>query len=429
MLPSKVVKHPFLSRVPCLRSLLSFHVAFPDPSNRFCTAANYCTGLVEVDLETLSAISHERFPFSITTLSEAKYPVPLTVGTNLSLYLHDSRKRSLTSHHFSDTEKLDSYDVQFGSLRNQGSRNLRSLLNPEPSPDYAHLYQPGPLSILHLPSSGNEWDGNGDLYVAGRFPSILNYDRRFFPRLRGTIHSGARLCSMASLPYPFASMETDLARRGELSVEQVLEFKNRPGKTLIACGEYNSKGSLEMYGLSPNPMDAVISTSFAAGSLQNSVMKNRQTSSSSKLLSVSNHGTRIVVSDGGGNLKWLERDGFTETRRWNIAHGSIEAPRGIFGTLGDSYMDSGSGDIVLKLISCMSGDVDRPLNDGELALWTGERIGLLNFSSKLGFTPEDFEENVKTEEDAHREREERVYAKTSKPRSESILLNCIGLHS
>jgi hypothetical protein len=379
-----------------------------------CPEAKFLAGLVEVDLETLSTINHERFPFSITALSEAKNPVPLTVGTNLSLYLHDSRKRSSTAHNSSDVERLDSYDVHFGSLRTQGSRSFRSLLNPEPSPDYAHLYQPGPLSILHLPSSGDEWDGNGDIYVAGRFPSILNYDRRFFPRLRGTIHSGARLCSMASLPYPFASMEKDLARRGELSMEQIVEFKNRPGKTLIACGEYNSKGSLEMYGLSPNPLDTVISTNLAAGSLQSSVMKNRQTSSSSKLLSVSNHGTRIVVSDGGGNLKWLERDGFTEARRWNIAHGSVEAPRGIFGSLGDSYMDSGSGDIVLKLISCTSGEADNPINDGELALWTGEKIGLLSFSSKAGFKAEDFEENVKTAEEAHREREERVYATTSK---------------
>jgi hypothetical protein len=93
-------------------------------------------GLMEIDLETLSTVGHERFPFSITALSEAKHPVPLTVGTNLSLYLHDSRKRSSTSHGSSGEEKLDSYDAQFGSLQNQGSLNFRSLLNPEPSPDY-----------------------------------------------------------------------------------------------------------------------------------------------------------------------------------------------------------------------------------------------------------------------------------------------------
>merc|ERR1712093_220033 len=103
-------------------------------------------------------------------------------------------------------------------------------------------------------------------------------------------------------------------------------------------------------------------------------MKNRQTSSSSKLLSVSNHGTRIVVSDGGGNLKWLEGDGFTEARRWYIAHGSVEAPRGIFGTLGDSYMDSGSGDIVIKLANTRNGP-DKNVNEDDLVLWTGEKMG------------------------------------------------------
>jgi hypothetical protein len=207
---------------------------------------------------------------------------------------------------------------------------------------------------------------------------------------------------LASLPFPFASLEKDLARRGELSVDQILESKTRPGKTLVACGEYNSKGSLEMYGLSHNPTLAMASSDSSAGSIYNAVMKNRQTSSSSKLLSVASHGTRIVVSDGGGNLKWLERDGFTEARRWNIAHGTIEAPQGIFGTLGDSYLDSGSGDIVIKILE----------HQGDLVLWTGEKIGLLSFSKKPGFTAESFEETVKTAEQTHREREERVYSDT-----------------
>jgi len=338
--------------------------------------------------------------------------VPLTVGTNLSLYLHDPRVQRNSGQASGESGRLDSYDTSFGSFASKGLLDFRRLLNPEPSPLYAHLHHPGPLSILHLPSSGDEWDGNGDIYVAGRFPSILNYDRRYFPKLRGTIHSGARLCSLASLPYPFASMEKDLARRGELSIEQVWEAKTRPGKTLIACGEYNSKGSLEMYGLCPEPHLSTISSDSSPGSLQNSVMKNRQTSSSSKLLSVANHGTRIVVSDGGGNLKWLERDGFTEARRWNIAHGSVEAPRGIFGTLGDSYMDSGSGDIVIKMVNTHNGRDGKLVND-DLVVWTGEKIGLLSFSSKPGFTANSFEETgSKTPEEIRTEREERTYAET-----------------
>ncbi len=368
---------------------------------------------MEFDLETLLTINQEKFPFTITALSEAKYPVPLTVGTNMSLYLHDSRaRRNAGQTGNSGADRIDSYDSTFGSLRSTGLSDFRRLLNPDPSPLFAHLHHPGPLSILHLPSSREDWDGNGEIYVAGRLPSILNYDRRNFPRLRGTIHSGARLCSMASLPYPFASMEKDLARRGELSIEQIWEAKTRPGKTLIACGEYNSKGSLEMYGLSPEPHLTTISSDSLAGNLQNSVMKNRQTSSGSKLLSVANHGTRIVVSDGGGNLKWLERDGFTEARRWNIANGSIEAPRGIFGTLGDSYMDSGSGDIVIKMANTHDGREGNLVN-GDLVLWTGEKIGLLSFSSKPGFTADSFEETgTKTPEQIRTEREERTYAET-----------------
>ncbi|KAF7938983.1 uncharacterized protein EAE98_001319 [Botrytis deweyae] len=367
------------------------------------------SGLVEVDLETLQTVNHERYPFSITALSEAKHPTPLTVGTNLSLYLHDSRQRTNVGSP-SQAERLDSFSGTPGSASNHFS--FKSLLDPEPSAEYAHLYQPGPLSIVHLPSAGSEWNGNGDIYVAGRFPSILNYDRRNFPKLRGTIHSGARLSQIASLPYPFASMEKDLARRGELSVEQVWQAKTRPGKTLIACGEYNSKGSLEMYGLSPDPNLSNISSQFSAGRLQDSTMKNRQTSSSSKLLSVANHGTRIVVSDGGGNLKWFERDGFTESRRWNIAHGSVAAPRGIFGTLGDSYMDSGSGDIALKILTTDSGLHDRSVNENDLVLWTGDKIGLLNFSNKPGFTADFFEETPKTAEEALREKEEHTHSET-----------------
>jgi hypothetical protein len=74
------------------------------------------------------------------------------------------------------------------------------------------------------------------------------------------------------------------------------------------------------------------------------------------------------VSDGSGNLKWLEKDGFTEARRWNIAHGSVEASRGIFGTLGDSYMDSGSGDIVIKIANTHNRQTDKPVNQDDLVM-------------------------------------------------------------
>ncbi len=214
----------FTTSAPLLKSYLYFWLVsiFKRAVQYGKTANGRDSGLIEVDLVSLSAISHEVFPFSITALSEAKHPVPLTVGTDQSLYLHDPRTRRSSGPPDDSTDCVESYDAAFGSLKTQRSKHMdfRALLNPEPSPFYTHLHQQKPLSILHLPSSGNEWDGNGEIYVAGRFPSILNYDRRYFPKLRGTIHSGARLSSLASLPYPFASMGKDLARRGELSTEQ-----------------------------------------------------------------------------------------------------------------------------------------------------------------------------------------------------------------
>src|SRR5438045_6300891 len=88
-----------------------------------------------------------------------------------------------------------------------------------------------------------------------------------------------------------------------------------------------------------------MSSDSSTGRAPNSdVLKNRQTSSNSKLLSVSTHGTRTIFSDGGGNLKWVERDGFTEVRDWNLSQGSDEATRSIFG------MSDSTGDIVRKIV-------------------------------------------------------------------------------
>jgi hypothetical protein len=293
-----------------------------------------------------------------------KGSTPITVGTNLSLHIYDPRAPQQYPASF--PEQLDPSPP---SISDRGASVWRSILSPEPLPHYAPLFRPGPLSILHLPTSADSWDGNGDIYVAGRFPSILNYDRRYFPKLRGTIHSGARLCSMTSIPFAFASQDKELMRRNELTIEQVTTSKALVGNTLVACGEYNSKGSLELYGLPPEPELTNLSSDSFSGTMPHApVVKNRQTSASSKLLSVSNHGTRLVFSDGSGNLKWVERDGYSEVRRWNIGHGSLEAPRGIFGTLGDSYMDSGSGDIVRKILHTSPAPGSTAVNNDDLLL-------------------------------------------------------------
>jgi hypothetical protein len=138
-------------------------------------------------------------------------------------------------------------------------------------------------------------------------------------------------------------------------------------------------------------------------------MRNRQTSSNSKLLSVSNHGTRIVFSDGDGNVKWVERDGFTEVRQWNIYNDALEPSNS---RLERMFIDSGPGDIVRKIVRANADQRKRPPNSDDLVLWTGEKLGLLSFSSKPGFRAESFEEVVKNVEEKHQEREERAYRDT-----------------
>ena len=354
-----------------------------------------------MDLETLKPVSEEKYPFSITALSEAHFPVPLTVGTNLSLHFYDPRTTRRHLQSIGATESLDLFDV----ASDRRPHNSQNLYEPPLSP-YAHLHQPGPLHILHMPDTSNQ---TSQIYVAGRFSSILNYDRRSFPRLKGTMHSGAQLCSLSYLPYPFASMEKDLARRGELSVEQVEEYKSREGSTLLACGEYRSKGSLEMFGLLPEPGRCQQGQQVPCGGLQNSTMKNRQTSSNSKLLSITNHGTRIVVSDGGGTLKWFERDGFSELRRVDLK-GCAQCPSGIFGTERD---ETGSGDIARKILpSNIASQSEASINRENLVLWTGEKIGMLSFSNKPGFTADSFELFERSAEEAQRLKEEKDYADT-----------------
>jgi len=362
------------------------------------------SGLNEVDLETLQIVSHERYPFSISALSEVKYSLPLTVGTTLSLHLHDPRigHNAKSSNHSS--ERLDHVATFPASTR--ARNDFHRLLSGDSVSEPASLFQPGPLSILHLGSVSENSCEQGEIFVAGRFPSILNYDRRFFPRLRSTIHSGARLCSLAFLPYPFTSLEMDLMRQNQLSTEAVAEAKARPGATLIGCGEYNGKGSLEIYGLRSEPMT---DGNLPAGRTLDSTFKNRVSASRSKLLSVATHGTRIVFSDSDGMLKWVERDGSTLVRRWNINQYQQEEVRGLFTT---SVLETGTGDVARKILTTGGNNPEKQLNQDDLLVWTGERIGLLNFASKPAFSAGDFEERAESVEEVSRRREESIYGQT-----------------
>jgi hypothetical protein len=349
---------------------------------------------MEVDLQTLQIVAHQPYEWSITTLSEAHPATPLTVGTLHGIHLYDSRTRDeIRRDH---QERIDGFD-RFGL------QDFSRVLDPSPLPPYAPFPQSGPQSILHLERAGIRGLLSDDIFVAGRFSSIIHYDRRMFPAVKGSIHSGARLCSLASLPYPFSCVDSDLRRRGELSLEQIERAKTTPGgRTLLAGGEYNTKGSLEIYGLSQSPE----SDGGGGGVVQNSTMKNRQTASRVKLLSVINHGTRILFSDGDGFIKWVERDGFTEVRRHRIGPGEKIAQRSIFASM------PGSDEIARKLLSTETAGWAPEVNSSDVLFWTGDKLGLVGFSSRPGFDAADFEdeaESVRTPEEVAAEKAEQLY--------------------
>ncbi|KAI1806581.1 hypothetical protein F4811DRAFT_135560 [Daldinia bambusicola] len=346
--------------------------------------------LIEVDLKTLQVVEDHPFEWSITTLSAADPNVPLTVGTIHGLHFHDARARS---------KYRNEHNIQLDNISRRSGRDFSHVLDPRPLAPYASLAQSGPQSILHIGRSDSSQLSN-DIFVAGRFSNILHYDRRMFPAIKGSVHSGARLCSLASLPFPFATLYSDLRQRFQSSGEPVDKERNTNGRTLIACGEYSTKGSLELYGLSSGAND-----SPREPVIQKSSLKNRQTASQSKLLSVINHGTRIVFSDGQGYLKWVERDGFTEVRRHKIGKSERVAQRSLFGSM------PGSDDIARKILSTRTPGQEGEIraNDEDILFWTGERLGMLSFSSQPGFSSDDFEENTRTPEDIAAEEEQQMY--------------------
>ncbi|KAL9625478.1 MAG: hypothetical protein Q9160_000541 [Pyrenula sp. 1 TL-2023] len=307
--------------------------------------------VTEVDLSTFQIISQQKFAWNVTALSRTTLPESpdtIAIGTRHSLHLHDSRTPSLIGA-TSSSEPEDKIafipnvgkPVRFGLSRlNDPTRSLTVMRTGDPG-------EPGPVSILPLEDT---------LFVAGRFPSILRYDRRFFPKLEDTIHSGGRLAGLAHIPIPANGGEEDLSN------------------TLIACGEYGGRGSLELYPFSETTL---LSSNASRQSRQT---KNRQTASSAKLLSVATQGTRIVFSDADGGLKWVERDGYSVVRRWNINHYSMIEPSRDSG-YGSRILEAGieGTDVVRKLLPFHSPwqSDHGTRGDSPLLIWTGEKIGVV----------------------------------------------------
>jgi hypothetical protein len=204
-------------------------------------------------------------------------------------------------------------------------------------------------------------------------------------------------------------------RTNTMSAAAIAEAKSIPGTTLLAAGEYKGKGSLELYGLSPDPTRTSLSSDYAGARTRNNSFLNRQTASSSKLLSVSPHGGKIVFTDGDGNVKWVERDGFSPIRAWNL-NGTEQSTAG--GTWASNSFSGLSEpheqpeDIVQLLLPTRPKATtvrSEAFGEDNLVIWTAEgKLGLLGFG-KPKWDTSDIDEVASRHEDLVRRREERDY--------------------
>lgn len=309
--------------------------------------------------------------------------MPLSVGTGAGIYLHDSRARTEDA---ASTPGFRSVD------------KIADGLYTAPFP------QPGPLSIVHIQEQGLEDTVSNDILAAGRISSILHYDRRKLSVAKNAIHSGASLCGLTSIPYPFPAIEDySHLNKGKIGTD---------GRTVVACGEYKSKGSLELY-----PIDE---------GQPNKHMVNRQTSSSAKIFSVASHGTRLAVSDGVGFVRWFERDGFTEVRRYALGSDDYEedideeagtAQTAAVPRMAPRHANNAteSGDIARKLLPIHPGSAsssrkrDNSFRNNGLLFWTGDKLGLISFMREKGTRSSDFIEDTKTAAERATEEEGKAY--------------------
>jgi hypothetical protein len=120
---------------------------------------------------------------------------------------------------------------------------------------------------------------------------------------------------------------------------------------------------------------------------------------------VINHGTRIAFSDSSGYIKWFERDGVTEVRRQEVGHGENTNTPSIFSTM------AGAGDLARKIVSAQTALNSGGVNNDDIIFWTGEKLGLVNFTSRPPFRSDDFEGlTPKTDEELEAARDERLYS-------------------
>lgn len=359
--------------------------------------------LIEIDLHTLLKVAEHKLPFSITALSQTSNPHPLTVCTTSFMHLYDPR--IAVNNNFMNTMT-------------------------------APLHQTGALSILHS-NNGQAIGGEDTIFLAGRFKAILAYERRMFPRMKVPMYTGAKLCTLSSFPSPGSGSSAP----GEGNVTFGNNASNSV-ETIVAGGEYNGHGSLEIYpayAINNHSRSAPSSNGFpshtgahsqlrrynhgvtnpshqhdilhpditstlttAPRDMPTEIVRNRQSASRSKILSVdASQGTRIITGDADGIIRWVERDGRQEVRRFDIfgdngdeteqsspqSRRPAGGSRWCDGTAGYYTLPDGTmrSEVVRKLVAFGdSGDSGGSggASQAGVVVWTGERLGILDVGQK-----------------------------------------------
>lgn len=247
--------------------------------------------LSQIDLSTLQVVAQQRFEKPIFALSQedSGYSAPLSVVSYDKVCVYDSR-------------------IRF-SGESSASSSAASVNSPGMRYDATTSYNTSILSVLHPPRPNVH-----SIIAAGRFPFVVLYDRRNLSNIQSVAYSGGNLSSLAAVPG-----QLDRSDRGD----------NRNNKhTIIACGEYRGRGSLELFGLSASDEQESASSSASSASTtemtHEAFVRNRQNTSASKLLSCASHGSRIVFSDSCGNITWMERDGQAPSRRFGLVNYMLE---------------------------------------------------------------------------------------------------------
>jgi hypothetical protein len=155
--------------------------------------------------------------------------------------------------------------------------------------------------------------------------------------------------------------------------------------------------------------------------VQRSIQKNRQAAAQSKILSVITHGSRIAFSDSSGNINWFERDGLTEVRRHRIGHSELPQQPSLFASMPASdelarkILATGVGTITPAANSLDGNGVERGhrVNDDDILFWTGDKLGILGFSTQPGTSSRSFEpsRSMTPEEELEAENE-RIHSET-----------------